>query len=334
MTVQPGWYRDPAEPSTQRYWDGGGWIGAPLPADATPPPGPPPAEPEPPSGPPAGPSAAGETGTTSTIAPVPTSGLPDAPGPPVPSGPPGQPSTNGVPGSPGQPGPMPPGQPGPMPGPVPPGWGYPPYRYLVPEPRPHGKALAPLGARLAARLLDIGIVLLLNVVVNGWFVWRYVQEINPVYQELLRRRQAGNPSTAGLPQVSERADWLVLVILLIAAALWFAYEVPAMANTGQTFGKRVLGLKVVTLGNNERLGFGRSARRWNTLGLPTFFWCCGIGFLLQLIDCAFVLFDRPLRQALHDKRAQTVVVRLDPSAATGSAPPAADRSDIPGGPTL
>ncbi|PWR17456.1 hypothetical protein DKT69_00105, partial [Micromonospora sicca] len=30
MTVQPGWYVDPAAPETRRYWDGEGWIGAPI----------------------------------------------------------------------------------------------------------------------------------------------------------------------------------------------------------------------------------------------------------------------------------------------------------------
>ncbi|WP_326562212.1 RDD family protein [Micromonospora sp. NBC_01796] len=339
MTVQPGWYTDPAEPNTQRYWDGGGWIGAPLPADATPPPGPPPAEPEPPTSPAPGtpatdaPGSPGGTGTTTTATPTarPTSGLPGVPGSPVQPGPPGAPPVNGVPPWPGAVGPPSPGQGGP----VPPAWGYPPSVFPVfQEPRPHGKALAPLGARLAARLIDIGAVLLLNVLVNGWFVWRYVEEIGPVYREIVRRSVAGNSSTEGLPPVSAQADWLLLVILVIAAALWFAYEVPSVANTGQTFGKRVLRLKVVSLGTDEKLGFGRSARRWNTLGLPTFFWyCCGLGFLLQLVDCAFVLFDRPLRQALHDKRAQTVVVRLDRSVDTPSPPPTADRGDTPGGPT-
>src|SRR5262249_57839005 len=33
------WYKDPAEPTTQRYWDGEGWVGDPRPADTTPPEG-------------------------------------------------------------------------------------------------------------------------------------------------------------------------------------------------------------------------------------------------------------------------------------------------------
>ncbi len=30
-SVAPGWYKDPADPTTQRYWDGEGWLGAALP---------------------------------------------------------------------------------------------------------------------------------------------------------------------------------------------------------------------------------------------------------------------------------------------------------------
>jgi uncharacterized RDD family membrane protein YckC len=190
-------------------------------------------------------------------------------------------------------------------------------------------ALAPLGPRLVARLIDIGVVLLLNVVVNGWFVWRYVQEVAPVYRAALRA-----PGTAytDLPQPGPQADGLMVAILLIAVALWFAYEVPATRNNGQTLGKRLMGVKVVGLGEQQQLSFGQSMRRWNTLGLPVFLWyCCFLGLLLQLIDCAFPLFDRPLRQALHDKRALTVVVQVPRTPADTPATRSTDRADSPGG---
>ncbi|MFY1689404.1 RDD family protein [Plantactinospora sp. WMMB782] len=382
MTVQPGWYADPAEPTTQRYWDGEGWVGAALPVDATPPPGPPPEEPEEPE-PPAAPasSGAGAPGSPAPGSPAapgtPATPPPGAPGgpaapwggppwggppvsapppggtPPVSGAPPGGPPASGPPASgPPAPGPpVPPGWPG---GPVPPGWpgagpagqpyppgmpygqpppGWPQPYWAAPPPRPHGMELAPLGARVLARLIDISLVLLLNVVVNGWFVWRFVDEVGPVVREIFRRAFAGESTTENLPQASAQADGLQVVILLIAVALWFAYEVPSVANTGQTFGKRVMRIKVVPLAETEQLGFGRSFRRWNLLGLPVFLWsCCGIGFLIQLVDCALAFFDRPLRQSLHDKRGQTVVVRLPAPAASP-----AESTDIPndrsGGPT-
>ncbi|MCW3813066.1 RDD family protein [Micromonospora sp. DR5-3] len=312
MSVTPGWYVDPADPETRRYWDGEGWIGAPIPVDATPPEGPPPPEPAP---------AAAPAPTTPAPHPGPPAG--PHPGQPV-SGPyPGQPAAGPYPGQqpvsgpyPGQPagGPAPwPGQPtGPgQPAGPPPGWPYPTWPVRPPAPRPHGLPLASYGARLVARLIDIGVVFLLNVVVNGWFVWRYFEEISPYLRESVRRSLAGNTSTEGLPQPGEQAAGLQIAILLIATALWYAYEVPSMAARGQTFGKRVMGVRAVPVEADQPLGFGRATRRWSTLGLPTLLWyCCGFGLLLQFVDAVSPLFDQPLRQALHDKRAQTVVVQL------------------------
>jgi uncharacterized RDD family membrane protein YckC len=72
--------------------------------------------------------------------------------------------------------------------------------------------------------------------------------------------------------------------------------------------------------SGDRLGFGRAFTRWGRLGLPTlFWWCWGVGFLLQALDCLFVLIDRPLRQALHDKAAGTVVVHIGRSPSAGPA---------------
>ncbi len=43
------------------------------------------------------------------------------------------------------------------------------------------------------------------------------------------------------------------------------------------------------------------------MGLATLLWqCCGIGFLIQLIDCGTPMFNRPFKLALHDVYAATV----------------------------
>ncbi|MGQ5259299.1 RDD family protein [Micromonospora sp. ZYX-F-536] len=310
MSVQPGWYVDPADPETRRYWDGEGWLGAPIPVDATPPEGPPPVEPPPVPVTPAAPT------TPATPGPVGAApGWPQHPGPQPGYGPqPGQ-----GPGWGPQAGP-----PGWAPQGVPPGWvpqdGPPGWPGRPPEPRPHGLELAGYGRRLTARLIDFGIVFALNAVVNGWFVWRLVEELLPYWREVMRRALEGNTSTEGLPPIGEQAGLLQIVILMIATALWLAYEVPAMAAGGQTVGKRVMRIRAVPLAADQPLGFGRALRRWTTLGLPTLLWyCAGLGLVLQLVDALSPLFDHPLRQALHDKRAQTVVVQLPHT--TGSAAP-------------
>jgi uncharacterized RDD family membrane protein YckC len=184
--------------------------------------------------------------------------------------------------------------------------------------------LATPGARLVARLIDILTVALLTLVVNGWFIWQYFVEIAPSiegWQRYITRE------SSEVPQDSARAGYLRIVIIVITAALWLAYEVPAVANTGQTFGKRVLGIRVVRVEQAGPIGFARSLRRWNTLGLPTLLWpCCGIGFVLQFVDAVYLLADRPLQQALHDKSARTVVVKVAGSDGPGAA---AGRDDEP-----
>ncbi|NJP35679.1 RDD family protein [Micromonospora thermarum] len=304
MSVAPGWYVDPADPETRRYWDGEGWIGAPIPVDATPPEGPPPAEP--PAAAPAPP------GPVSPAAGHPPAAGP-APAPPSPTGP--APHPGGWP-----PHAAPPQGYGP-----PPGWPYPTWPGRPPEPRPHGLPLAGYGARLVARLIDFAVVFALNAVVNGWFVWRYIQEISPSVEEAWSRIVSQERTTEPLPPAGDQASGLQIAILLIATALWLAYEVPSTASRGQTFGKRVMGVKVVPVSADAPLGFGRALRRWNTLGLPTLLWFCCIGFLLQLVDAVSPLFDHPMRQALHDKRAQTVVVQLPRTPA-----PKNDRTTPPG----
>ncbi|GGQ43157.1 RDD family protein [Couchioplanes azureus] len=305
MSALPaGWYKDPADPSTQRWWDGEGWLGSPIPADQEPPEGPPPAQ-----EPPQEPSLPGVPATPPGT---------DQP-PPVWSPPPGYPPPPpGWQPPPGYPPPPPGWQPPPGYPPPPPGW-QPPPGFMYPYPvqaRPHGMALAGLGRRLVARLVDIAVVLLLNVVVNGWLAYQWWLEVEPLVRTAMTDRLA-TPEPA-----SVRSQWIMMTMLLVATALWFAYEVPALANSGQTLGKRLLGVKVVKLEDTTSLGFGRAFRRWGRLGMWTPLWgCWGIGFLAQLVGSGSVLFDQQLHQALHDKTAGTVVVAA-PSGRTANPVPA------------
>ncbi|MFI5493280.1 RDD family protein [Actinoplanes sp. NPDC051859] len=338
-SLPAGWYKDPADPSTQRWWDGEGWLGKPIPADQEPPDGPPPAEPEPePTNPApeaaAGQPAAGQPGTGQPGPawtpppgyPTPPPGWTPPPGYPAPppgwQPPPGYPAPQaghpappaGWQPPPGYPAPPagwqpPPGYPAPPAGwQPPPGWVPPGMLYPYPvQARPHGMPLAGLGRRLVARLVDIAAVLLLNVVVNGWLAYQWWLQVAPILR-------AGMADPLAPPQQAPvEANYIMLTMLLVATALWFAYEVPALANNGQTFGKRLLGVRVVKLEDTTPLGFGRAFRRWGRLGVWTPLWSCyGVGFLAQLIGSGSVLFDQQLHQALHDKSAGTVVVAVPP----------------------
>jgi uncharacterized RDD family membrane protein YckC len=318
-SLPAGWYKDPADPETQRYWDGEGWLGKAIPADAVPPDGPPVEEPprvaEPPVAPDTPPAGQGP--------PPPASGPPSAhpaqqpppPGHPPPGWPPqGYPPPGyPLPGHPPQAWGPPPGWAPPPGWTPPPGWIPPPgfpmgaIPYPVPA-QPHGFALAGLGTRLLARIVDIIAVLLLNVVVNGYFGYEFAREFAPIW------RAAMADPFGDQPQPTARMESLIWAMLIVATLLWLLYEAPSTATRGQTLGKRIMHIKVVRLENTEPLGFGRAFRRWARLGLWTPFWgCLGIGLLFQLIDSASPLFDPRLRQALHDKTAATVVVALPPN---------------------
>jgi uncharacterized RDD family membrane protein YckC len=275
-TIAPGWYKDPADPTTQRYWDGDGWIGEAIPAGATPPAKPPSARPV-------------------VKAPAAASAAHPAT-PPAPA----RPATAPAPPRVQLPAPAPPGA-----LPAPPGW---PYGYPYPGvPRPHGLALAGVGSRIVARMVDIMAVLALCALANAWFAYRWWQIFLSFLHDFTAYEQHGGQA----PQPPSEFSTLTLMMCVVATAVWFAYEVPGSANSGQTLGKRLLGIKVMRLENDQRLGFGRAWRRWSRLGLPTLLWSfCGVGFVLQFFDCAFAALDRPLHQALHDKTAATVVVHV------------------------
>ncbi|GAA4932953.1 RDD family protein [Actinoplanes utahensis] len=323
-SVSAGWYKDPADTSTQRYWDGEGWVGKAIPADAVPPDGPPPAEPEPPAAEAAPPVPAPQP------APVPAGPPPGwAPQPPPPPGwqpPPGmQPPPGWQPPSGLQP---PPGwQPAPGAQPM---HAHPyPYPMPMPEARPHGMALAGLGRRLTARLIDIAAVLLLNVVVNGYFVYLYLQDFWPIFTAAWEQAMAGSTQPV-MQQGTPRMSTLSVAIVMIATLLWLVYEAPSIAGSGQTLGKRIMGIKVVAMERTGELGFARAFTRWARLGMWTLFWWCCVGLIVQFLYSLSPLFDSRLRQAWHDKAAGTVVVAVPPG--TKPTVETATRGDNPGGP--
>jgi uncharacterized RDD family membrane protein YckC len=293
-SIAPGWYKDPAEPTTQRYWDGDGWVGAPIPADAVPPAGPPPLESSDFPGP-----GISDPAPAVVAAPAGTATDPATPPPAVPAG--WQLNRTTSPTAPGGPG-----------GPVtmPPVYGF-PAQFAAAAPRPHGLALATLGSRFAARIVDVLAVAVLCAIANAWFAVQFWHNFSPFSTEFARRVMNGDNSTEGMPVIPESTGTLLIMMCVATTLVWFAYEVPGTANTGQTLGKRLMHIKVVRMESGEPLGFGRAFRRWSRLGLPTLLWyCCFIGLLLQFIDCLFATIDRPLHQALHDKSAGTVVVAV------------------------
>jgi uncharacterized RDD family membrane protein YckC len=185
----------------------------------------------------------------------------------------------------------------------------------VPVPVVQGRPLAPVGYRLLARLVDWFALLGLNIVVNGWLAYQWAREAVPAITTAADDMSRTGKMVA--PQFSDRLVGLQIAILAISMALWLAYEVPTVAGSGQTPGKRALGIKVVSTDGSE-VGLRGSMSRWS---VQAAFGAIGVGlfgllgFALPAVDGFWCVRDARLRQCLHDKVAGTsvVLVPLEPT---------------------
>ncbi|MFD0345377.1 RDD family protein [Kitasatospora aburaviensis] len=138
-------------------------------------------------------------------------------------------------------------------------------------PIPGSRQLAPIGERLLARLIDVAVLLIPNIVLF----------------------------------LAVKNSFLLSVA---TALLAFGYEaVMLITQGGQTLGKKALRLRAVDLGHGGKAAEGGYLARAAVYSLPGAVYC--IGSLFALLNVLWPLWDKPLQQALHDKAAKTIVVK-------------------------
>jgi uncharacterized RDD family membrane protein YckC len=98
---------------------------------------------------------------------------------------------------------------------------------------------------------------------------------------------------------------LELGIFVLLLLLYYVYAVEFMHRTGQTLGKKAMKIRVVPIDPSRRLTRGMAAKRYAVEYLGGSF----VPFLSYL-DGLWQLWDKPYQQTLHDKAAQTVVVKV------------------------
>ncbi|WP_242659127.1 RDD family protein [Thermostaphylospora chromogena] len=102
---------------------------------------------------------------------------------------------------------------------------------------------------------------------------------------------------------------------IVMAALLFGYEFIMLRTQGRTVGKIVLGLQVAQVGGaTGNLDNGAILKRAAVLWGPFVLYAIPVvgAFLVlpvYLVNVLWQLWDKPLRQCLHDKAARTVVVK-------------------------
>ncbi len=179
----------------------------------------------------------------------------------------------------------------------PPGWRPPPPPALSPG----GQPLADFGTRLLAYLIDAAIITAVAMVVALPVVFIFV--FNQMNELAALDPYGPEPDVFG-----DFIGPLLLVelglILLIMAAN-YVYYVEMLHRSGQTVGKRVMKVRVVPIDPAATLTRTMAAKRY----LVEF---VGGGFLpfFSYLDGLWQLWDKPYQQTLHDRFAQTVVIKV------------------------
>ena len=151
-----------------------------------------------------------------------------------------------------------------------------------------GRPVASVGKRIGGRLLDTIILsIAVGLLLVGW----------------LARRISDVASGDKIPTGT------LILAQAVGLAIGFLYEVPMVAKTGQTLGKKLAGTRVVRLSDGQVPGWNTAVLRW----IPAL-----VGLLPGAIGSAaglvvgvgslILLFTDPLRQTVYDKVAKTIVI--------------------------
>jgi uncharacterized RDD family membrane protein YckC len=173
--------------------------------------------------------------------------------------------------------------------------------------------LASRRARFGGGVIDVVVVLVIQAILVG----------PTIRWDRLGQAGYGTAYVAGRPGTRLAEFFAVLIAFLY---YWLQH-----ARWGQTLGKRAAGTRLVRMPDGGAVSWGQAAWRAGfsiLFALVANLLTCGFGGVLALIDPAWLLWDQR-RQALHDKAAKTLVIKVDP---TVPDPYAADRSPPPSTP--
>lgn len=159
-----------------------------------------------------------------------------------------------------------------------------------------GRPLASWGSRVGAMLLDT-LVLAIPFLILAAILFA-TADVD--WQEILDDDAIGKVKLTSDDIRALGAIGLVLLAMILVTMLYK----PLMEGTsGQTLGKKWVGIRVVRSEDGDRITMGRAFLRWF---FSTLF---GIVSLLNFINWLWPLWDDN-KQTLHDKAAKTVVVRV------------------------
>ncbi|MCQ8832757.1 RDD family protein [Streptomyces malaysiensis] len=154
---------------------------------------------------------------------------------------------------------------------------------------------APLGRRLAARLVDTAV--LLGIVGAVAFpLWGRASD--HIDEKVETAKQSGETVTVYF--LDGTTSGYLAIVLGLLLVFGVVLEALPTAKWGRTLGKRLCGVRVLDIEGHDKPSFGAALRRWlvySVLGV----------LVIGVLNVLWCLFDRPWRQCWHDKAARTFV---------------------------
>ncbi|MGG5259328.1 RDD family protein [Phycicoccus avicenniae] len=177
---------------------------------------------------------------------------------------------------------------------------------------PDGAVLAEWWRRFLGRLVDSVLTGVLTGLLALPFLGDFVDTFRDYVQQSLDAAAAGSATPPSDAALQAAVGDILLPVTLLSLAVALVYEVGFLLWRSATPGKMLLGTVVRRAAAAGPVTFTVAARRQvikvvtTVLGLNALLGF--LGLFLQLLDPAWLLWD-PRRQTLHDKVADTVVVR-------------------------
>jgi uncharacterized RDD family membrane protein YckC len=159
--------------------------------------------------------------------------------------------------------------------------------------------IAKPGERLLARIVDAVVVLLLSAPGTVPLLVVLSRHISHRLDEL--RRTA--TTVARVPLISGIEYGYLGGAMLVLALVGMVYEGVMLGMRGQTFGKRLAGLRVVESGTAEEITGGTAT------GRSFVYYLLSLIPLVNLANVLAVTWSRPYRQCWHDRVVSTMVVK-------------------------
>ncbi|HEU5425537.1 MAG TPA: RDD family protein [Actinocrinis sp.] len=167
------------------------------------------------------------------------------------------------------------------------------------EPEVRVVELASAGSRILARIIDlcIAVVLSLPATVTLMLI---AHRHDHTYVNQLRLHAKTTYRTLGMDAMGIAMWAATVLVVLLTAIIIESYRLP---RTGQTTGRRVVGVQVVTAGTAEEVSGAAAATR------AFLFWLLALIPVLDVLALGGVLWGRPYRQGLHEKLSRTLTIR-------------------------